>query len=74
MLFVSAIGLSFVTQKAVNGDKVTTPPGTVLLKPGLYIDAYEISVSNWKDFAEGWLLGRENDTATYAAMLPDSLV
>lgn len=74
LTLISAIGLSFITHKVMKGEKLTTPPGTVLLKPGLYIDAYEISVGNWKDFTEGWLIGRENDTATYAAMLPDSLV
>lgn len=55
LTLISAIGLSFITHKVMKGEKLTTPPGTVLLKPGLYIDAYEISVGNWKDFTEGWM-------------------
>lgn len=74
LLLLSVMAFSFITHKSVNVEKITSPPGTVLIKPGLYIDAYEISVGNWKDYTEGWLLGRENDTTTYAAMLPDSLV
>jgi len=75
VLLFCTVSFAFITQKnSGNGNKLTTPPGTVLIKPGLYIDAYEISVGNWKDYTEGWLLAHENDTATYQSMLPDSLV
>ncbi len=54
--------------------KNSEPPGTVMVKEGLFMDKEEITNSMWRAFAEGWLLNVENDTAQYKNMLQDSTV
>lgn len=75
LLFLSAVILiSFISKKDFAPVKVTTPPGTVQLKDSLYIDRIEVTNEMWRAFTEGWLLKKENDSATYAKMQPDSAV
>jgi hypothetical protein len=70
-LLLSLIGLSFITHKELKGPKITLPPGTVVVKEGLYMDKYEVSNGAWKEYTN-WLMKKENDSIAYAAMQPDS--
>jgi hypothetical protein len=65
---------SFFSVKNVSTPKITAPPGTVVLKDSLFIDRTEISNAAWKEFTDNWILGKEDDTALYKKMLPDSTV
>ena len=76
LLLLLAVSLfSFITtKKNIIASKVTVPPGTVMLREGLYIDKFEISNAMWREFTHGWLLGVEDDTASFNKMAPDSTV
>jgi formylglycine-generating enzyme required for sulfatase activity len=49
------------------------PPGTVLLKEGLYIDKTEIGNVHWREFSY-WILQFPRDTAFHWQMMPDTSV
>ncbi|MBC7721993.1 MAG: SUMF1/EgtB/PvdO family nonheme iron enzyme [Pedobacter sp.] len=72
LLFI--ILISFVSKKNIIAPKLTAPPETVQLKDSLYIDKLEVTNAMWRSFTESWLLEKEEDTATYKKMQPDSAV
>ena len=72
LLFI--ILVSFVAKKEFSSPKLTVPPGTVQVKDSLYMDKMEVTNAMWQDFTEGWLLGKEDDTAAYKKMQPDTSV
>ncbi|MDE3236465.1 MAG: SUMF1/EgtB/PvdO family nonheme iron enzyme [Bacteroidota bacterium] len=66
------ISFAFIRKENLPLAKISTPPGTVMLKEGLFIDREEVSNSAWREYNEGWILGVDGDTELYKKNLPDS--